>query len=123
MKMKAKLEERLEYHIEARKAEKNVEPIPFAGHVCEKCGKTLEIDEVHKCPHEKSLAELANETAAPTTGWECTSGKLSEISDNHGADVLREHRVGREPFLQLSRQAAPLQQRRDIRIASHERSK
>ena len=60
MKMKSKFQERLEYHIEARKAEKNVEPIPFAGHVCEKCGKTLEIDQVHKCP-EKSLAELANE--------------------------------------------------------------
>jgi hypothetical protein len=61
MKIKSYFQERLEYHIEARKAEKNVEPIPFAGHVCEKCGKTLEIDEVHKCPHEKSLAELANE--------------------------------------------------------------
>ena len=61
MKIKSYFQERLEYHIEARKAEKNVEPIPVAGHVCEKCGKTLEIDEVHKCPHEKSLAELANE--------------------------------------------------------------
>lgn len=61
MKIKSYFQERLEYHIEARKEEKNVEPIPFAGHVCEKCGKTLEIDEVHKCPHEKSLAELANE--------------------------------------------------------------
>jgi len=61
MKIKSYFQERLEYHIEARKAKKNVEPIPFAGHVCEKCGKTLEIDEVHKCPHEKSLAELANE--------------------------------------------------------------
>jgi|688.fasta_scaffold890829_1 hypothetical protein len=62
MKMKSKFQERLEYHIEARKAEKNVEPIPFAGHVCEKCGKTLEIDQVHTCsPQVKSLAELANE--------------------------------------------------------------
>jgi hypothetical protein len=60
MKIKSYFQERLEYHIEARKAEKNVEPIPFAGHVCEKCGKTLEIDQVHKRP-EKSLAELANE--------------------------------------------------------------
>ena len=45
----------------------NTEPVPFAGHIkidadtCEKCGKTLEIDEIHKCPREKSLAELANE--------------------------------------------------------------
>jgi hypothetical protein len=37
--------------------------------------------------------------------------------------VLREHRVGREPFLPSTRQTTPLQQRRDIRIASHERSK
>ena len=43
------------------------EPVPFAGHIeidankCEKCGKPLAIDEVHKCPREKSLAELANE--------------------------------------------------------------
>jgi C4-type Zn-finger protein len=65
MKMKSKFQERLEYHIAARK--ENLEPIPFVGHVkidadtCEKCGKTLEIDQVHKCPHEKSLAELANE--------------------------------------------------------------
>lgn len=59
MKMKSHFQERLEYHIAARK-EKS-EPIPFAGHVCEKCGKTLEIDEIHKCPREKSLAELANE--------------------------------------------------------------
>jgi len=49
MKIKSYFQERLEYHIEARKAEKNVEPIPFAGHVCEKCGKTLEIDQVHTC--------------------------------------------------------------------------
>lgn len=61
MKTKSYFQERLEHHIEARKAEQNVEPIPFAGHVCEKCGKTLEIDQVHKCPREKSLAELANE--------------------------------------------------------------
>jgi hypothetical protein len=60
MKIKSYFQERLEHHIEARKAEKNVEPIPFAGHVCEKCGKTLEIDQVHKC-QEKSLADLANE--------------------------------------------------------------
>lgn len=59
MKMKSHFQERLEYHIAARK-EKS-EPVPFAGHICEKCGKTLEIDEIHKCPGEKSLAELANE--------------------------------------------------------------
>lgn len=59
MKMKSHFQERLEYHIAARK-EKS-EPVPFAGHICEKCGKTLEIDEIHKCPREKSLAELANE--------------------------------------------------------------
>lgn len=59
MKMKSQFQERLEYHIAARKEQS--EPIPFAGHVCEKCGKTLEIDEIHKCPREKSLAELANE--------------------------------------------------------------
>lgn len=59
MKMKSHFQERLEYHIAARK-EKS-EPVPFAGHICEVCGKTLEIDEIHKCPREKSLAELANE--------------------------------------------------------------
>jgi hypothetical protein len=68
MKMKSKFQERLEHHIAARKAEKNLEPIPFAGQVdldaqvCEKCGKALEIDQVHSClPKVKSLAELANE--------------------------------------------------------------
>jgi hypothetical protein len=67
MKIKSYFQERLEHHIEARKAEKNLEPIPFAGQVdldantCEQCGKTLEIDEVHKCPREKTLGELANE--------------------------------------------------------------
>jgi hypothetical protein len=59
MKMKSYFQERLEHHIALRK--ERSEPIPFAGHVCEKCGKTLEIDQVHKCPREKSLAELANE--------------------------------------------------------------
>lgn len=59
MKIKSYFQERLEHHIALRKEQS--EPIPFAGHVCEKCGKTLEIDEIHKCPHEKSLAELANE--------------------------------------------------------------
>jgi len=59
MKMKSYFQERLEYHIAARKEQS--EPVPFAGHICEKCVKTLEIDEIHKCPREKSLAELANE--------------------------------------------------------------
>ncbi len=66
MKMKSKFQEKLEYHIAARK--ENLEPLQFAGHVkidadtCEKCGKTLEIDQVHTCsPQVKSLAELANE--------------------------------------------------------------
>jgi hypothetical protein len=60
MKMKSYFQERLEHHIALRK--ERSEPIPFAGHVCEKCGKTLEIDQVHTCsPQVKSLAELANE--------------------------------------------------------------
>lgn len=60
MKMKSLFQERLEHHIALRKDQ--AEPIPFAGHVCEKCGKTLEIDQVHTCiPQVKSLAELANE--------------------------------------------------------------
>jgi CRISPR/Cas system-associated protein Cas10 (large subunit of type III CRISPR-Cas system) len=58
MKMKSHFQERLEYHIALRKAQS--EPVPFAGHLCELCGKPLEIDEIHKC-REKSLAELANE--------------------------------------------------------------
>ena len=60
MKMKSKFQERLEYHIAARKEQS--EPVPFAGHVCEVCGKILEIDQIHTCsPQEKSLAQLANE--------------------------------------------------------------
>ena len=58
MKMKSKFQERLEHHIALRKEQS--EPVPFAGHICEVCGKTLEIDEIHKC-REKSLGELANE--------------------------------------------------------------
>lgn len=30
-------------------------------HVCEQCGRVLEIDAVHQCHRKKSLAELANE--------------------------------------------------------------
>ena len=53
MKIKSYFQERLEHHIEARKADKNL---------CEQCGKSLEIDQVHTCsPQVKSLAELANE--------------------------------------------------------------
>jgi hypothetical protein len=53
MKMKSQFQEKLEHEIEARKAAKDL---------CEKCGKTLEIDQVHTCsPQVKSLGELANE--------------------------------------------------------------
>ena len=53
------------------------------------------------------LAELADEAAAPTTRRKSTSRKLGEISNNHSADVLGEHRVGREPFLPSACQTTP----------------
>lgn len=52
MKIKSYFQERLEHHIEARKAEKNL---------CDQCGNALGVDQAHECPREKSLAELANE--------------------------------------------------------------
>ena len=38
-------------------------------------------------------------------------------------DVLRDQRVGREPFLPSARQTTSLQKRRDIRISSHKSPK
>jgi hypothetical protein len=53
MKIKSYFQERLEHHIEARKAEKKL---------CEQCGNALDVDQAHKClPREKTLGELANE--------------------------------------------------------------